>query len=212
MDTTKHDLNKRKTTLLICTYCGEMFEARNNRAKYCSRKCYYQTRRDEGRIKKYQYECIQCKQSFETANKITKFCSITCVSEFQRIEAIERAKEAIPRHIFPSRRARREYLRRKRIRDNFVEYVDINVLIQRDEGICQLCHEPVRIDVHYQHDLAPTHDHIIALSNGGEHSYANSQLAHRICNNVKNNHTDIEGEAYAKAKQKRKGTSSEIAN
>jgi 5-methylcytosine-specific restriction endonuclease McrA len=64
----------------------------------------------------------------------------------------------------------------------------------------------------YNHDLAPTKDHVIALSNGGEHSYANAQLTHRICNNIKNNHTDIEGEVYAKTKQKRQSSSPEIAN
>ena len=93
-----------------------------------------------------------------------------------------------------------------------MEHVDINVLIERDFGLCQICKEPIRLDVDYLHDLAPTRDHITAVSNGGEHSYANTQLAHRICNNIKNNHTDVEVNQVVKTKQKRKGTSPEVAN
>src|SRR6476660_2116904 len=81
---------------------------------------------------------------------------------------------------------------------------------ERDKGICQLCGTPVRLDVHYTHPLAPTRDHIIPLSKGGEHSYANCQLACRDCNTDKNNRVEVN--LIDPTKQKRKSSSSKVTN
>ncbi len=72
--------------------------------------------------------------------------------------------------------ARRGQLaRRARKAAAFVEHVDPLVLLDEHEGICGICLEPV--------DPADFHvDHIIPLARGGEHSYANTQVAHPICN------------------------------
>lgn len=68
--------------------------------------------------------------------------------------------------------------RRARLRDQFVEHVDAFVVYERDRGICALCDLPVSRDgFHVDHD--------IPLSRGGEHSYANVQLAHPSCNSRK---------------------------
>jgi 5-methylcytosine-specific restriction endonuclease McrA len=61
-----------------------------------------------------------------------------------------------------------------------VENVKIAVLITRDKGICGLCQKPVA-----KRDA--TIDHIIPVSKGGEHSYRNTQLAHKSCNSRKGN-------------------------
>ena len=59
----------------------------------------------------------------------------------------------------------------------FVEDVHDDVVLLRDLGVCGLCDKPVMgpIDI----------DHILPLSRGGEHSYANTQLAHHSCNRSK---------------------------
>lgn len=63
-------------------------------------------------------------------------------------------------------------------RDAFVETVDRDVVYERDGGICQLCDEAI--------GEAKWHvDHVRPLSKGGEHSYANVQLAHARCNLTK---------------------------
>jgi 5-methylcytosine-specific restriction endonuclease McrA len=62
----------------------------------------------------------------------------------------------------------------------FVEEVDAGVLYQRDEGICGICGKPVE---HWRFEI----DHVIPLSKGGEHSYANTQIAHGRCNRSKGN-------------------------
>ena len=65
--------------------------------------------------------------------------------------------------------------RRAREKNAFVEVVDRAALYERDRGVCGLCRKTVeRSDA--------TVDHIIPLSKGGEHSYANTQIAHTFCN------------------------------
>jgi 5-methylcytosine-specific restriction endonuclease McrA len=60
----------------------------------------------------------------------------------------------------------------------FVEDVERAVVWKRDGGICKICGDPADIDAW---DL----DHIIPLSHGGEHSYANTAVSHPTCNNRK---------------------------
>lgn len=68
--------------------------------------------------------------------------------------------------------------RRARLRDQFVEHVDAFAVYDRDGGICGICGDAVeRSDFHV--------DHVIPLVRGGEHSYANVQVAHPSCNSRK---------------------------
>jgi 5-methylcytosine-specific restriction endonuclease McrA len=56
---------------------------------------------------------------------------------------------------------------------------------ERDGWVCKLCGYPVPPDQSVPHPLAPTLDHIVPLSAGGEHSYRNVQLAHFRCNTLR---------------------------
>ncbi len=67
--------------------------------------------------------------------------------------------------------------RRVRKRGQFVEHVDPMVVYERDEGLCGICGGTVYGDFHL--------DHKIPLAKGGEHSYANTQIAHPPCNLAK---------------------------
>lgn len=69
--------------------------------------------------------------------------------------------------------------RRARIRNAFVERVEIAVVRERDKGLCGICGAPVSRG---EESL----DHIVPLARGGEHSYRNVQLAHLSCNKRKN--------------------------
>jgi len=65
-------------------------------------------------------------------------------------------------------------------RNAFVERVDDAVVYERDMGLCQICGLPVEDgDFHLEHRTP--------LSRGGEHSYANCQTAHGLCNIRKSN-------------------------
>jgi 5-methylcytosine-specific restriction endonuclease McrA len=59
-----------------------------------------------------------------------------------------------------------------------VEEVDFAIVLERDAGICYLCEAPISGTPHF--------DHIIALCQGGEHSYANIAATHPFCNMSKN--------------------------
>lgn len=63
----------------------------------------------------------------------------------------------------------------------FVETVDRWVVFDRDRGICGVCGNEVEADF----DI----DHVVPLTRGGRHEYANVQLAHRGCNASKGNRT-----------------------
>lgn len=68
--------------------------------------------------------------------------------------------------------------RRARMLEAFVEHIDDLVVLERYDGVCGICGEDVD-------PLAFEVDHIIPLSRGGGHSYANVQPAHRSCNRSK---------------------------
>lgn len=70
--------------------------------------------------------------------------------------------------------------RRAREKAAFVEAVDRAVLYERDGGVCGICRRPVSRP-------ESSVDHIIPLSKGGEHSYANTRIAHLRCNIARGN-------------------------
>lgn len=85
-------------------------------------------------------------------------------------------------HAIPARRAQYgkdvQATRRARELGHFVERVYRSVVWTRDGGICHICELPA--------DVAKWHlDHIVPLSKGGEHSYANTAVSHPRCNQVK---------------------------
>lgn len=68
--------------------------------------------------------------------------------------------------------------RRTRLLGQFVEDVQRGEVFRRDKGICGICRKRV--------DPADWHlDHIVPISQGGEHSYANVQVSHPYCNESK---------------------------
>jgi len=63
----------------------------------------------------------------------------------------------------------------------FVENVSIKTLMERDCLVCGICE--LQIPTEHENRLyRASIDHIIPLSKRGEHSYANTQPAHLICN------------------------------
>jgi 5-methylcytosine-specific restriction endonuclease McrA len=68
---------------------------------------------------------------------------------------------------------------RSRKRSLFVEHVDPRVVFTNGNGICGVCNTPIDPATEWHVD------HVIPLSKGGEHSYANTQPAHGFCNRSK---------------------------
>ncbi len=93
-------------------------------------------------------------------------------------QANKEHKDALTKEWFASHPGVRSLQARRyeaRKRNQFVEDVRISVLMDRDNEVCHLCGEFVRWD-------QASVDHLIPISKGGEHSYANTKLAHMTCN------------------------------
>lgn len=80
---------------------------------------------------------------------------------------------------------------RSRCRKYGVRYdasVTREAVIKRDDYICQICGKPTDPSDREWGTIGPmfpTVDHIIALANGGTHTWDNVQCAHAICNSYK---------------------------
>jgi 5-methylcytosine-specific restriction endonuclease McrA len=76
--------------------------------------------------------------------------------------------------------------RRARQLNAFVEHVDPLIVWERDNGCCGICFQQIDPSLLWPDKMSKTLDHIVPLSKGGEHSYANAQIAHAVCNSRKN--------------------------
>jgi 5-methylcytosine-specific restriction endonuclease McrA len=61
-----------------------------------------------------------------------------------------------------------------------------------DAGICHLCHLPVPANADPESDQAPTVDHLVTRSEGGSDDKSNLRLAHRRCNNIRQDRPMLE--------------------
>lgn len=163
---------------IACPTCQKQFVALRSDSTYCSRQCqpnherYVEKKRLRLRARRMRVllnrVCLFCgKKAVDRDGSViwnpraSKFCTVLCSREFH------------------------SWRRRDSMRGSIVEPVDINRLIERDGGVCQLCRKPVQKNHKKFAPNSPTIDHVIPISAGGEHSYRNTQLAHRRCNNRK---------------------------
>ena len=107
--------------------------------------------------------CIVCGKEYETYNPAQKTCSKEC------------GKKLAHAH------------KHKRIPKNQLVDKDITLeaLYRRDSGVCYLCGEPCDWDDKTDKTVGPTYpsiDHMVPISRGGLHSWANVKLAHFECN------------------------------
>jgi hypothetical protein len=72
--------------------------------------------------------------------------------------------------------------RRARKRGATVERVDALNVFERDNWMCGICDEPVDPILRHPDRMSVSLDHVVPLSLGGEHSYANTRCSHWICN------------------------------
>lgn len=88
---------------------------------------------------------------------------------------------------------RRQALRRKTQRRRAVvrgleaETIDRDVVGDRDGWRCGICRRRVNRRLPYPHPRSPSLDHIIPISEGGGHVYANVRISHLECNLARGN-------------------------
>ena len=89
-----------------------------------------------------------------------------------------------------------EISRRRRISKLKIPFETINekIVYFRDGWICQICHKKVNKRLKHPHSMCASLDHIVPLSKGGTHIYANVQLTHLKCNQIKKTNILPQGE------------------
>ena len=122
--------------------------------------------------------CKCCGNIFFTDKKIN-YCSKKCVNRVHSKNG--------------------EHARRIRMKEQMVDKdITIEGLYNRDKGKCALCGGICEWNDYIKKDncfiagnFYPSIDHIVPLSKGGEHSWSNVQLAHRVCNSRKSNKSPL---------------------
>lgn len=163
--------------LVKCKECGRHFGRRLDEAEFCSRQCQSKARLRVTRPERHaQKACAHCGKTFVPiyGARRTKHCSQLCRDAVNSASLSACRKEAKQR-------------RRARLRGAYIARFSHRSIFERDGYICKICGQPTERSRRVPHPQAPTLDHIIPLSRGGEHSPANTQCACFICNSVKSN-------------------------
>lgn len=159
-----------------CVVCANVFSyeyvgGRNKR--FCSGAC--QTIRSSKRLT--TKNCDTCGKSFfpryvERGSNRGRFCSMSC-----------RRKPGQTVHTSEAEQIRRNgHVRRARLKGATVEQFKAETVFQRDGWLCALCGGGVDQNAAWPNKMMATLDHIVPLALGGDHSMANTQLAHWLCN------------------------------
>lgn len=153
-----------------CDMCGSPFVSRKQRPQ-CGPRCRARARATPKVLTKTCKHCAREYQVVTTDGRPTEYCSAECKA------VVDGARRRVTK-------AKRKALQKSAS----VENVDPFVVFDRDGWRCQLCGDPTPKELRGTYDdKAPELDHVVALSNGGAHSYANAQCACRSCNILKSN-------------------------
>jgi hypothetical protein len=159
-----------------CHQCGEPYAARHPRTTMCGDAC---------RAARYTATRMRVRQEREQARLAQgpRLCTGCHVVE---VEYPARTCEAC--RLVVEKAARRRAKSRRRARHagaKVVEYIYLPDIAERDGHRCGICRRQVDMTLLVPHPKAPTLDHVVPLARGGDHSKANAQLAHFLCNSRK---------------------------
>ena len=170
-----HLKNKRLSTLITrkpCLVCLNPIPV--GRHKFCSDDCQHFNSMLFNLPKNVLPK--KCEECGNTALIVQRFCSKKCcIKAFRRTETYKENRRAHSRR----RRARKKNAR--------TETVYLEIIAKRDKYKCHICRKRVNMNLEVAQQHSATMDHLIPLSLGGDHSYANIRLAHRSCNSKKGN-------------------------
>ena len=190
--------------LTPCIECGSEYERAAGPAGSCSPECRkthdarrktaarlrdkdtgkYRARLDrskDARVPKtYEVTCAECGKVFTARMSNREFCDQSCTN---RGFARRRREDPERWARFKAQRNINSRQRRNRLRHIIkVDVVRVDELGVRDNWMCALCGEPVDRELKYPDPRSKSVDHTVPISKGGEHSYANTKVAHLLCN------------------------------
>lgn len=139
---------------------------------------------------KHAARCVICGSAFQADKRTRMACSLVCrrIAKRQqgrayvwdpaaRAEAQRRWRQKYPEKVREKSRAYRARKRRA-----LVERFSEREIYERDRWRCQICSEFIDSQLEHPNPFSPSIDHRIPLARGGDHSRANCQAAHLICN------------------------------
>lgn len=123
------------------------------------------------------FVCCHCGNLFiQTTSRNKRFCSKRC-----NIRHHEQQKN-------------RKRIEKAKLNGAIDYTINLDKLIKRDNNKCWLCGKECDVnDYTYvgnnkvTGNYYPSIDHVVAIANGGIHTWDNVRLAHRICNSLKSN-------------------------
>lgn len=81
-------------------------------------------------------------------------------------------------------RARAQWRRAKKLAPDAERFFDVEIF-ERDSWICGVCNEGIEASLRFPHPMSASLDHVIPLTRGGNHTRANCQASHLLCNQRK---------------------------
>ncbi|WP_112469424.1 HNH endonuclease [Streptomyces triticisoli] len=133
--------------------------------------------------------CEGCGNPYQQRRRDQRWCSRSCKD---RAYGAARRSAGLPQNLSPEARERQRLYwqakcRRRRAakRGGASEPYTTPEIAERDRFRCQLCGKRVAMKQVVPHPKAPTVDHVVPVSEGGDDTRANVQLAHFLCNSVK---------------------------
>lgn len=183
-------LGEKQSSEKTCPVCGTVFTVNSSSHKYCSERCQrkaaYAKKKGIALSRAGEKICPVCKTPFITTNAHKIFCSKRC----QRI---------VNRYKYGDCDRSLRYDERLRKCTTIDKYISLRALILRDNNTCAICGGKCdlydySVTEHGSILAGPNHpsiDHIVPLSKGGQHTWANIQLAHRRCNTQKGANNEI---------------------
>lgn len=170
----KSKIRPSRTSRLICPFCRKIISDIENKKRKeiaTQNKIIKHEELLKRRIEEKHRYCRQCGKEFYSNRYQHFFCSENCRLKFQN--------------------KKHDIKRRIKIKSALVDNdISLEKLIKRDKYKCWICGKKVDLnDYEVREDGCfisgpsyPSIDHVMALSNGGLHSWSNVRLAHRICN------------------------------
>lgn len=172
-----------------CDWCGGPIPAEAPYSwKLCGDDCrkelrefHFQAARERNR-KTFNDHCSECGGHIpKGAHPNAKYCGDECRKEVKT----RRFKEFYRNH--PERYQDYSAVRRATIKDATVERVEREKVFDRDGWVCHICGGDIDRAAEWPSSECVSLDHVVPLSRGGEHSYANCKTAHWGCNSSKSN-------------------------
>lgn len=128
---------------------------------------------------KQQHICVQCGR--QATNQTSLWCEGCAIKQrLSAIATLQRLKRADPAAYSDKQYRSKKAHKARKVNAPKVERIYRTKIIKRDKSTCYICKQVVLAsDIHL--------DHVIPLSRGGEHSYANIRVTCRPCNLKKHN-------------------------